>query len=287
MKLFDISGKIDNYRLEIIASVKEACDELRIPFFIVGATARDIILEYIYNIKVHRATNDIDFGIMIDNWNTFNALTSFLLKNKKYSLDKLIEHRLLFEKSYPLDIVPFGKISSSDGTFKWPKENNKFTVIGFEEAYNNSKIVKVQNNPDLIINFATAESLCLLKIISWSERYPDRSKDAIDIVFLIESYINAGNLERLMDKELDLVDKDFDYVLAGARLLGRDISANFNKRSLEFVLKILDNETGVQRRYRLVEDMRQSKIIKEDLDFDYYLDIIEKLKTGIKERMNI
>jgi len=49
---------IDKYRLEIIESIKAAADQLSIPFFIVGATARDIILEFIYNKKVFRATSD-------------------------------------------------------------------------------------------------------------------------------------------------------------------------------------------------------------------------------------
>jgi len=57
-KLFNISGMIDKYRLEIIESIKAAADQLSIPFFIVGATARDIILEFIYNKKVFRATSD-------------------------------------------------------------------------------------------------------------------------------------------------------------------------------------------------------------------------------------
>ena len=38
-KSYDISEKIDKYRLEIIESIKEAADTLAIPFFIVGATA--------------------------------------------------------------------------------------------------------------------------------------------------------------------------------------------------------------------------------------------------------
>lgn len=284
-KSFDISGKIDKYRLGIITSIKEAGDSLGIPFFIIGATARDIILEYIYGKKIYRATNDIDFGIRINNWKTFDALTSALLKNKKFSLDPKIEHRLNYEKAYPVDIVPFGKIAGAGGTFKWPKGKNEFTVLGFEEAFNNSDIVKIQSNPELLVNFATAESLVLLKIVSWEERYPERSRDAMDIALIIESYIEAGNTERLYNDESDLVENNFDFALTGARLLGRDISSIFEKETLKYVVKILENETGVQNNYRLVEDMMKGKVLKEDKDFDYYLNLIQALKSGITERI--
>jgi len=150
-KLFDISGKIDEHRLEIITLIKKACDSLDIPFFIVGATARDIILEYIYSIKIYRATNDIDFGIRIEDWDKYNALITALLKDSRFSKDERIEHRLVYDEVYPVDIIPFGKITSSDGTFIWPKDKNEFTVLGFEEAYNNSDLVRMRKMPSSLL----------------------------------------------------------------------------------------------------------------------------------------
>ena len=285
MKLFDISDKIDKFRLEIITSLKDECDSLNIPFFIIGATARDIILEYFYEKKIYRATNDIDFGICIDDWMTFDSLISALLINDKYSKGEKIEHRLFYNKSYPIDIVPFGKIASKEGTFTWPKGKKVFTVLGFQEAYDNSNLVKVKNNPELSVKFASPESLCVLKIISWSERYPERSRDATDIVSLIESYLEAGNQDRLIDEESDLLDDNFDFILSGARLLGRDIARNFEKGTIAYVINILEKETGEQDRYRFVEDMMSENRFREGKDFNYYLNLLEGLKTGIQERI--
>lgn len=285
-KSYDISGKIDKYRSEIIESIKEATDSLAIPIFIVGATARDIILEFVYSKKVFRATNDIDFGVSVNNWKMFDSLMSFITKGGKFVKDKNIEHRLLFKETYPVDIVPFGKIASKDGTFWWRKENKKITVLGFDEAFENSDLVKVKSNPDIIVNFAAPHSLALLKIISWNERYPERSRDAIDLVLLLEFYLEAGNLERLYEEESDLVNNDFDFTITGARLLGRDIASSFNRKTLSYVTNILEKETGDKQRYRLVEDMLQSQIMKEETHFEYYLKILEALKAGILERYN-
>ncbi len=285
-KSYDISGKIDKYRLEIIESIKEATDSLAIHIFIVGATARDIILEFVYSKKVFRATNDIDFGVSVNDWKMFDSLMSFITKGGKFVKDKNIEHRLLFKETYPVDIVPFGKIASKDGTFRWRKENKKFTILGFDEAFENSDLVKVKSNPDIIVNFAAPHSLALLKIISWNERYPERSRDAIDLVLLLEFYLEAGNLERLYEEESDLVNNDFDFTITGARLLGRDIASSFNRKTLSYVTNILEKETGDKQRYRLVEDMLQSQIMKEETHFEYYLKILEALKAGILERYN-
>ena len=283
-KFYDISGKIDRYRLEIIESIKEAADTHTIPFFIVGATARDIILEYVYNKKVFRATNDIDFGISIKDWKMFDFLISFLIKGGKFKKVENIEHRLLFKETYPADIIPFGKIASKNGTFRWRKKNKEFTILGFDEAYENADLVKVKSSPDTTVNFAAPHSLTILKIISWNERYPERSGDALDLVLLIESYLEAGNTERLVEDESDLVNDDFDFTITGARLLGRDIASSFNRNTLNYVLAILEDETGERQRYRLVEDMSQSQLLKEGTHFDYYLKLLETLKKGILER---
>ena len=283
-KLFNISGMIDKYRLEIIESIKAAADQLSIPFFIVGATARDIILEFIYNKKVFRATSDIDFGVNVNDWGSFNNLISLLTKENKFVRNKNIGHRLLFKEVYPVDIVPFGKIASKEGIFEWPNENKAFTVLGFEEAYKNSDLVKVRNNPEVIVNLATAHSLAVLKIISWNERYPERLRDASDLLLIIESYLEAGNQERLFEEEEDLVDNNFNFTIAGARLLGRDIAKSFNEITLIFVLDILEKETGEKLKYRLVEDMLKTKIMKEDSDFEFFLKILDSLKSGIQER---
>ena len=75
---------------------------------------------------------------------------------------------------------------------------------------------------------------------------------------------------------------DFDFVRAGARLLGRDIAKFLNPATKKEVLDILEKETGEQDRYRLIEDMMRSDIGSIS-DFDNILSLLEELKTGILE----
>jgi len=87
----------------------------------------------------------------------------------------------------------------------------------------------------------------------------------------------------LWNEEGDLIGDDFDYVRAGSRLLGRDIATILSPDIKKAVVKILDNETGEQSQYRLVENMMGRGA--ESSDFEEVLQLLEDLKAGILERV--
>ena len=65
---FDLSEKIDKKIVEALRTVKDAADTLGISFFVVGASARDIILQQCYGIEPPRRTIDIDLGVEVESW---------------------------------------------------------------------------------------------------------------------------------------------------------------------------------------------------------------------------
>jgi len=69
---FNLSGKIDQQTIEALSMVKRIADSLSIPFFVVGASARDFILKYCYGIKPPRMTRDIDLGVEVASCKQFN-----------------------------------------------------------------------------------------------------------------------------------------------------------------------------------------------------------------------
>ncbi len=106
---------------------------------------------------------------------------------------------------------------------------------------------------------------------------------ARDLALIIRNYTDAGNVERIFNEALDLVDsEDFDYVSVGARLLGRDIAVVLSTDAMTAVLEILNDETGKQDRYRLIEDMMRSDVSSIN-DFKDVLRWLEEVKTGILE----
>jgi predicted nucleotidyltransferase len=71
-KSLDLSNQIDSLTLGIFQSLVEVTSRLKMPFFVVGARVRDMILTDGYGIKTGRATIDVDFGIMLENWEHFH-----------------------------------------------------------------------------------------------------------------------------------------------------------------------------------------------------------------------
>jgi len=59
----DLSSKVPAGQVNLIRRVVRTAASLNLTrLFIVGAQARDLVLQYMYGLPVRRATNDIDFG---------------------------------------------------------------------------------------------------------------------------------------------------------------------------------------------------------------------------------
>ena len=103
--LIDLSGEISETSVSILREVEEVSTSLDIPFFVVGATARDIILEHQFDINTQRATLDIDIGVFVSGWDQFNTLKNELIRTTKFAPSQQ-KQRLIYNDSFPLDIIP-------------------------------------------------------------------------------------------------------------------------------------------------------------------------------------
>ena len=282
--LLDLSGKIDKVRLLAFEKVLRVANSLGVPFFIIGAAARDLILMNGHNIPTIRATLDIDFGVQVPNWDEYLKLKQGLVETGEFTETKDVQ-RMMFHSSLRIDLIPFGPIADKTNTIKWPPDQEiVMSILGFEDAFRHSQTVRLSSNPKLEIKIVTLAGLAAMKIISWKDRYPERDRDASDLALIIRNYTDAGNVERIFNEALDLVDsEDFDYISVGARLLGRDIAVVLSTDAIAVALEILNNETGKQDRYRLIEDMMKSDVLIND--FEDVLRWLEEVKTGILERI--
>lgn len=277
--MLDISKKIDRSSLEILKIIKEIADELNIEFFLVGATVRDMIINYVYDINIYRKTNDIDFAVRLKNWGQYISLTKEIEK-RGFEKDIRIVHRYQY-KGMIIDFLPFGEIASDNKTITWQdKDKKEMSVIGYEDVYKNIKELLIQTEPDIIIKTASVEGLVLLKIFTWNERTLDlRTKDAKDIHIILSTYLDAGNRDRLFSEHTDIVDKDFDYQLGGARLLGRDITKIASASVMDALLEILNNDKAKS----LPREMAQYEMIPYEGDekIEWCKKILASLKQGI------
>jgi predicted nucleotidyltransferase len=270
--LLDISKKIDKLDLEILLKVKAITNKLQIDFFIVGAYVRDLILNYIYGIEIYRATNDIDFAVRLATWDEYLMLVEQLEK-MGFRKNEMILHRYTY-KGMIIDFIPFGDISSENDKVSWHgKDVKEMNVMGFDDAYLNTEDILIQTDPNITIKAATVECLVMLKIFAWNDRAVDlRLKDAKDLYLIINSYLEAGNQERLLNEYTDIVEATEDYELSGARLLGRDISNIASSKVIKNILALLHSD----KLDMLASEMSQYEGIHLENDDDK-LELCEKL----------
>ena len=280
--LLDLSGKIKPSHLEVLSIISDIAASFEIPFFIVGASARDYILDHVYNRPAVRMTMDVDIGVKVESWEQYQKIVNALLETGKFSQENR-NHRFLYG-DVKVDIVPFGSLADQQKNIHWPPDQTTImSVLGFQEAYEHSITIRLRTDPLLEIRIPTLAGLALIKLISWSDGYPIRQRDAEDLAFIMDHYEEAGNLERLFEKEPALMEEEkFDARIAGIRLLGRDMAVIADPETKAVISAILDRETGEQLQYRLATDMARARSTREGA-FEEALALVEKLKQGFKE----
>lgn len=278
--LLDISGKIDPVAIAIYELIISVAESQNIEFFIVGAAARDLVFHHGFDIAVRRKTNDIDLAVQVSDWSDYEALKNQLVETGQFTQDR-ITHRLQYKDQIPVDIVPFGAITETDGSISWPPDYAvRMNIIGFEDAYRDAMPVRLRAAPILDIQVASPASQAVLKLLSWKDRSPENTKDAIDLSFIIQNYLDVGNHERLHDEHSDLVDEDFDYVRTGTRLLGRDIATVLGEGAREVLAEILVEQTTRLDRFPLAEDMSRSPPAE---DIEENIELLKYLKQGLSD----
>ena len=286
--LLNLSGKIDGTILELLDAIVVVSRSIGIPFFVVGATARDIIFIYGYGIETTRATADIDFAVRVENWEQYKKFKEGLIATGYFVQSANQKQRLTYKKNRKIDVIPFGLISDPGHSFTWPPETGiGMSTLGFRESYEHSLTVRLRKDPVLDIQFASLAGLALLKIISWNDRPSERSRDAQDLRFIMRNYLDAGNAGRLFDEAMDIYDRleekgGFDFEKAGSMLLGRDMAAIAIPNTRNKIIEILNREIGEKGRYNLVEAMINSTH-EYGSEFEDTIELLEGLKAGIEE----
>lgn len=280
---FDLSGKIDESTVSALVRIHQILSSLSIPFFIVGATARDLLLEVCYGIGSKRATIDIDIAVLVQNWDEFKLLKDKLIGTADFTLTKDTQ-RLLFNKRLPVDIVPFGNIAKKGDLIEWPPDGSfKMSVTGFRECFKHAVKVIITDKPILSIKVVTLAGLAILKLIAWDENSARRQKDASDLAFIIRNYLDAGNLERLFEDESDIVDSgDYEYEEGSARLLGRDISKIAHTSTITKLIKILKRDSQDKQGHRIAMDVLQSNRLAGE-SYEKVSAIFDALLKGITD----
>ena len=293
--LLNISKKIDpegfgvNQSLvDLLGLLTDVTGKVGIPFFVVGATARDMVLKF-YDETPARATRDVDIGIRVPSWEKFRTLEDALVDTGEFERSG-IQQRLFWHGGMPVDIIPFGELAGAQKQLRWPNEEDRImSVLGFDEAYATALFVRVREEPVLDVNVASLPGIVITKLISWSESYPDRKRDALDINLIMSKYIDAGGLERLSSEAKDLIEAEveIDIQLAGARLLGRDMARIVAPTTLKALREILERETSAGEESRLLRDMVGQLLLGDEEALTRAAALLREVERGLGEDIGL
>lgn len=282
-ELKNISDKIDPLRKDILSIVSNITTEFGINFLVVGATARDIILQYCLNFNRNlKATVDMDVGINVPNWEKFEIIKTALIETGKFKESDRV-HRLYYGTSFPFDIIPFGGIESADGKIVFPPENRFImTTLGFKESLENAQWVIISEEPKMAIPVAKLENLFVMKLIAWDEKYPERGRDAYDMGVILKYYLEGDNQNKLLGIDQDLLEMDeFDYEQAAARVIGRDIARCSHSKTLTYITNLLKLEIDPNGQNKLAHSILANHTGYNEID--QVNSLIVNLITGIED----
>lgn len=226
------------------------------PFFLAGALARDLLLQYGYGIDTARQSRDVDLALMVPDWDTFERLRARLIAGNRFSPIGAVPHKLLFAGFLEVDLIPFGAVERADRSVALPPDGDfVMSVSGFREAFGATVPVRLPREQE--IHVVSLPGLAVLKLMAWKERRLSQPrKDAFDLALVLQTYLDAGNHERLYTEAAHLLDRDdFDFELAGAWLLGHDMAQLLPASAQLPIGDLLSRESDPRGAARLVGDM--------------------------------
>ena len=173
----------------LFATLKRVFDKADVPFYLIGARARDV---WFLPEKSIRITKDINWSVASEEDAIFQEIKRQLIENEHFKETKN-PYTLLSPKDMTVDFLPFLEASGKRlGALKEVFERGTEGVM-FDD--------------DATYQVATLPAIVLLKFIAWDDRPEYRLKDLQDIAVILDSYF-----DRFSD---DIYDNHNDLLVIG------------------------------------------------------------------------
>lgn len=250
---------IEKPKQEVLRIVSRLAASRDVPFMVFGAFARELHFYHQHGIPCSRRTNDVDFGLQLSDWESYNhfreALKEFGFTSENPEHPEKLIHR---ESGQEIDLLPFGEIAERGQRIIWPSDNSPWSVLGFQEAFEHSRVFRVDQ---MDIKVVSLPMLVVLKIVAVMDREHARhKKDGTDIAFILENYLDAGNRLRLLEGPdahlMAACGNDLDA--ATARLLGLDMAMQMRPDTRNRIRAYLEEQVKSSGRCHLVHGLMES-----------------------------
>ena len=229
--------------------------ELAIPWLLIGAAARDLILQHARGWPSSRATLDVDVAVQVATWTQFTALKESLVAKDGARAHPHRKQHLSFPAGGEVDIVPFGDIEE-DGEIAWPPNSDpRLDFRGLREAFAGSARILLPD--DLEVRVPSIESYVCLKLFAWRDRHLDMprrdSVDLADVLRRADRLFELDALYRLHPAEME--ENDFDPARAALQLMGTRLRQTLSPTAREWLATILRDEIDETGRLELLREL--------------------------------
>jgi len=280
-RIFPLLKPLSPLVLEPLRAVAQTANSLDLPYFLAGATARDLVLENVFGRPPGKLTRDLDFGFVLSDWKEFENLKATLISTGRFKADRAIQ-RVSYQHSADIsvgvDLIPFGGIQEGS-LIRWPPHDDfVMNVAGFREALQSA--IQVHVDIDLVIPVASLPGLIILKLFAWADRKHEK-RDAPDILKILADYADAGNEDRLYAAELPLLEAaGFNVPIAGAHLLGKDARRIASQETVASIAEILADPNLKQE---LLNQLVQASPRSDESSAGYCALLLDNFQHGFTE----
>jgi len=119
-----------------------------------------------HGIPVLRATEDVDIGFAVTDWEDFKTLRTALIASTYFEPHNRVTHKIFYREQREIDLIPFGGVERADGSIAWPPRGDEvMTVAGYREALACAIDVLLPENERALV--VSLPMLAVLKIVAW------------------------------------------------------------------------------------------------------------------------
>lgn len=277
---------------DTLKALSSSLQSLNIPLYVVGATARDVMMKLLGEDEVRRRTNDLDVAIALQDWSDFDRVKKKLEQNhfnKVKDKQKFIYKGEANDNDFEVDVVPFGNIAVNE-QICWPPEGNPvMSVRCFDDVMAHSMDVSVGD--EITFKIAPLYGQFLIKFDAWIDRHAKTDKDAVDMFYFLNSYFNVKVMNDSVPPDEIYAsddDKELTHEVLSARWLAYDISKILSTEHLVYYIEIIEEELKKEENslllYHFMNNISEDKEDRYELCFDIWSEIRNFLSKELEVR---
>ena len=262
----------------ILLELTEYFKDSGISFFVIGATARDIIME-LHDEQSGRLTYDLDIAITINDWSQWDTVEKEIVSLPNFKKNIAQQQRFIYKDTFALDIVPFGEIMKQGNKIFWPPDESfAMSVLGFDAVEDAS--LKINVDQEIEIKIASLCGIFILKVFAWKDRHQKDNKDADDIGFILANYLETHREASL--EHYDIVyPEDHTVLTGGGSMLGihvAEILHDYPDVKIA-VMKILHSELDKSEESTLINQILETnRMMKFDEVYASFKNVVNQLE---------